>query len=193
MNTPQSEAQLESNLIKQLQSLEYDYITIKDEENLLKNLKKQIEIHNKLSLSDKEFAKILNHLNKWNVFERAHILRDKMVLEMDNWDKKYIEFINMEHWCRNEYQVTHQINMEWSYKNRYDVTILVNGLPLVQVELKRRWLELKEAFNQTNRYQRHSFWAGIGLFQYIQLFVISNWVNTKYYANNKKQSFKQTF
>ncbi len=84
--------------------------------------------------------------------------------------------------------------MEGSYKNRYDVTVLVNGLPLVQIELKRRGLELKEAFNQTNRYQRHSYWAGSGLFNFIQLFVISNGVNTKYYANSKgKQSFKQTF
>jgi type I restriction enzyme R subunit len=83
--------------------------------------------------------------------------------------------------------------MEGSFKNRYDVTLLVNGLPLVQIELKRRGLELKEAFNQTNRYQRHSYWSGSGLFQYIQIFVISNGVNTKYYANNREQSFKQTF
>ena len=91
--------------------------------------------------------------------------------------------------------MTHQVTMEGTYKNRYDVTILINGLPLVQIELKRRGLELKEAFNQTNRYERHSFSSGQGLFQYIQLFVISNGVNTKYYANNpiKARSFKQTF
>src|SRR5690606_38002370 len=90
-------------------------------------------------------------------------------------------------------QVAQQITQEGSYKTRYDVTLLINGLPLVQIELKRRGLELKEAFNQINRYHRHSFWANTGLFQYVQLFVISNGVNTKYYANNKKQSFKQTF
>jgi len=83
--------------------------------------------------------------------------------------------------------------MEGSYKNRYDVTLLINGLPMVQIELKRRGIELKEAFNQINRYQRHSFGTSIGLFQYVQIFVISNGVNTKYYANNKYQSFKQTF
>lgn len=83
--------------------------------------------------------------------------------------------------------------MEWSYKNRYDVTLLVNWLPLVAIELKRRWLELKEAFNQIGRYHKHSFWTGYGLFQYIQIFVISNWVNTKFLANNRKQTFKQTF
>jgi len=83
--------------------------------------------------------------------------------------------------------------MEGTYKNRYDVTLLVNGLPLVQIELKRRGLELKEAFNQINRYQRHSFWANTALFQYVQIFVISNGVNTKYCANNRNQSFKQTF
>ena len=85
--------------------------------------------------------------------------------------------------------------MEGTHKNRYDVTILINGLPLVQIELKRRGLELKEAFNQTNRYERHSYGAGHGLFQFVQIFVISNGVNTKYYANSplKARSFKQTF
>lgn len=198
MNTIQSEAQLENNLIKQLQGLEYDFVTIKDEKELLENLKKQLEIHNFKTLNWKtltntEFDRVLNHLNKWNVFERAKILRDKMSLELDNGDKAWIEFINMDNWCQNEFQVTNQITIEWTYKNRYDVTLLINWLPLVQIELKRRWLELKEAFNQTNRYQRHSFWSGIWLFSYVQLFVISNGVNTKYYANNRKQSFKQTF
>jgi len=198
MNTIQSEAQLENNLIKQLQGLEYDLVTIKDEKELLDNLKKQLEIHNFKTLNwktltNKEFDRVLNHLNKWNVFERAKILRDKMSLELDDWTGVWIEFINMDNWCQNEFQVTNQITIEWVYKNRYDVTLLINWLPLVQIELKRRWLELKEAFNQTNRYHRHSFWSGIWLFQYVQLFVISNWVNTKYYANNRKQSFKQTF
>lgn len=200
MNTTQSELQLELGLITQLKKLEYDFVTIKCEDDLLKNLKTQLEIHNSKELwnklfSEKEFEKIILHLSKGNIFEKAKTLRDKMSLEMDNGEKKYIEFINMDHWCQNEFQVTHQITMEWMYKNRYDVTLLVNGLPLVQVELKRRGLELKEAFNQTNRYDRHSFGTGYGLFQYIQVFVISNWVNTKYFANNpvKKQSFKQTF
>ena len=204
MSHIQSEAQLEKALIKQLQGLEYDFVIIKDEKDLLENLKKQIEIHNfdKLSwkdLSETEFTRILNHLDKWNVFERAKILRDKMPLELDNGDKIHIEFINMDNWCQNEFQVTNQITMEGSYENRYDVTLLINWLPLVAIELKRRWLELKEAFNQIGRYHKHSFWTWYGLFKYIQIFVISNWVNTKYFSNTKnyinwkRDSFKQTF
>jgi len=189
----QSEAQLENNLIHQLIDQGYRPVKIDDEAALLSNLKTQLEKHNKTTFSENEFAKIVNHLNKGSVFERAETLRDKFNLQRDDETTFYIEFIDQIEWCQNQYQVTHQVTMEGSYKNRYDVTILINGLPLVQIELKRRGLELKEAFNQTNRYQRHSYGAGSGLFQYIQLFVISNGVNTKYYANNRKQSFKQTF
>jgi type I restriction enzyme, R subunit len=124
--------------------------------SFLENLKKQLEIHNKVNLSEREFEKILNHLNRGNVFDRAKILRDKMMLQKDDGEVIYIDFLNKEKWCQNEYQVTRQITMAGKYKNRYDVTLLVNGLPLVQIELKRRGLELKEAFNQVNRYQRHS-------------------------------------
>lgn len=191
--TTQSEQTLENNLIEQLAGQGYERVKIENEADLLANLKRQLEKHNKASFSAGEFAKILNHLNKGNVFEKAHTLRDKFNLMRDDGTNLYIEFIDQVEWCQNQYQVTHQITMEGNYKNRYDVTLLINGLPLVQIELKRRGLELKEAFNQTNRYQRHSFSTGAGLFQYIQLFVISNGVNTKYYANNKDQSFKQTF
>ena len=127
------------------------------------------------------------------MFEKAKTLREKQHIIRDNGDNLYFEFINTDHWCQNQFQVTHQVSMEGKYKNRYDVTLLINGLPLVQIELKRRGLELKEAFNQINRYQRHSFGASPALFQYVQIFVISNGVNTKYYANNRYQSFKQTF
>ena len=116
-----------------------------------------------------------------------------MELNRDDGTTFYLEFLNIEHWCQNEYQVTHQVTNQGKYKNRYDVTLLINGLPLVQIELKRRGLKLKEAFNQINRYQRHSYGAEFGLFQYIQIFVISNGVNTRYYANNRKQEYKQTF
>lgn len=191
--TTQSEQILEDNLIIQLQTLGYRYVEIKDESDLLANLKKQLEIHNNTTLTAKEFTQVLNHLNKGNVFERAKILRDKMQLTKESGESVYIEFIQQEHWCQNQYQVTRQVTMEGTYKNRYDVTILINGFPLVQIELKRRGLELKEAFNQVNRYHRHSFWASNGLFQFIQIFVISNGMNSKYYANNKRQSFKQTF
>ena len=189
----QPEIVLENNLIKQLTKLGYDKVAIKSEEDLLKNLKSQLEKHNHTVFSEDEFKKVLNHLNKGNVFERAKILRGKMSLERIDGTISYIEFINQEEWCKNEYQVTNQIEVSGKYKNRYDVTLLINGLPLVQIELKRRGLELKEAFNQINRYQRHSFWNSYGLFSYVQVFVISNGVNTKYYANNRKQEFKQTF
>nr|WP_237087552.1 type I restriction endonuclease [Nostoc sp. PCC 7120 = FACHB-418] len=156
-------------------------------------MKTQLEKHNHIQLSDTEFKTILNHLDKGNVFDRAKRLRDKMELSRDDGTTFYLEFLNIEHWCQNQYQVTNQITQQGNYKNRYDVTLLINGLPLVQIELKRRGLELKEAFNQINRYQRHSYGADIGLFQYVQIFVISNGVNTRYYANNRKQEYKQTF
>lgn len=193
--TSQPEHILELNLIAQLEKLGYEKAVIKDESDLLINLKSQLEKHNKVKLSDNEFKQVLNYINKGNVFERAKILRDRVPYTNDQGITKTVELINQIHWCKNEFQVTHQVSMEGSHKNRYDVTILINGLPLVQIELKRRGLELKEAFNQTNRYERHSFWAGHGLFQFVQLFVISNGVNTKYYANSplKARSFKQTF
>jgi type I restriction enzyme, R subunit len=136
---------------------------------------------------------VMNLLSKGSVFEKGKTLRERQHIVKDNGDNLYFEFLNTEHWCQNQYQVTHQVSQEGTYKNRYDVTLLINGLPLVQIELKRKGLELKEAFNQINRYQRHSFGANTALFQYVQIFVISNGVNTKYYANNRNQSFKQTF
>lgn len=194
--TSQSELILEQNLINQLTSNGYDKVMIKDEKDLLANLKKQLEKHNNKTFSDSDFKQILNHLTKSNnIFEKALLLRDKFSFRNDKNELVYIEFINMDFWCQNEYQVTHQITNQGSYKNRYDVTILINGLPLVQIELKKTGLELKEAYNQINRYQKHSFSANTGLFNFIQLFVISNGVNTKYYSNfgNKKPDFKQTF
>ena len=198
----QTETQLELNLITRLTGLGYERVDISSAEELRANLKKQLESHNKKQLelnnnsprlSDLEFKKVLNHLDKGNVFERAKTLRDRMQLTRDDGSSVYIQFLDSDNWCQNRYQVTHQITMTGKYENRYDVTLLINGLPLVQIELKRRGMELKEAFNQINRYQRHSFSASDGLFLYVQLFVISNGVNTKYYANNRKQSFKQTF
>lgn len=193
--TTQPEQILENNLVAQLEKLGYKKVVIKEEKDLLANLKSQLEIHNKTNLSDSDFKQILNFINKGNVFERAKILRDRVPYTNDKGEYKTVELINQIHWCQNEFQVTQQVTMDGKYKNRYDVTILINGLPLVQIELKRRGLELKEAFNQTNRYERHSYWAGHGLFQFIQIFVISNGVNSKYYANSpiKARSFKQTF
>ena len=189
----QSEQELEQNLIQRLTGLGYEPVTISNAAALTANLKTQLEKHNGIKLSDPEFKSILNHLDKGNVFDRAKRLRDKMELSRDDGTTFYLEFLNTEHWCQNQYQVTNQVTQQGNYKNRYDVTLLINGLPLVQIELKRRGLELKEAFNQINRYQRHSYGADNGLFQYVQIFVISNGVNTRYYANNRKQEFKQTF
>ncbi|MDH1882558.1 type I restriction endonuclease subunit R [Empedobacter sp. GD03797] len=192
----QSEQILEEQLIDQLQKLGYKYAFIVDEKALLANLKIQLEKHNHIQFSDSEFEKVLNILNKGSVFEKAKVLREKKHhIIRDNGDNLYFEFLNVEHWCQNEYQVTNQITQEGKYENRYDVTLLVNGLPLVQIELKRRGLEMKEAFNQINRYQKHSFGAGKGLFHFVQLFVISNGVNTKYFSNfgTHKQEYLQTF
>lgn len=191
--TKQSEAQLEHHLIQQLVGLGYQKVVIPDGDALLVNLKSQLEVFNATVFSTKEFDTIVNHLAKGNVFEKAKTLRDRFNITRENGDHFYVRFYNSEDWTANLFQVTHQITQEGTYKNRYDVTLLVNGLPLVQIELKRRGLEIKEAFNQINRYQRHSFWSNHGLFQYVQLFVISNGANTKYLANNKLQSVKQTF
>lgn len=189
----QSEQILEEQLVANLQKLGYQFVAITDEKGLLTNLKNQLEKHNQITLSDTEFDKVLNILNKGSVFEKSKTLRQKQHIIRDNGENLYFEFLNTEHWCQNQYQVTNQVTQEGTYKNRYDVTLLINGLPLVQIELKRKGLELKEAFNQINRYQRHSFGANSALYQYVQIFVISNGVNTKYYANNRNQSFKQTF
>lgn len=193
--TSQPEQLLENNLVSQLAKLGYEKVVIKDEADLLINLKSQLEKHNKIALSDNDFKQVLNYINKGSIFQRAKILRDRVPFTNDKGENKTIELINQVHWCKNEFQVTQQVTMEGKYKNRYDVTILINGLPLVQIELKRRGLELKEAFNQINRYERHSFGSGAGLFQFVQIFVISNGVNTKYYSNSpiKARSFKQTF
>jgi type I restriction enzyme R subunit len=189
----QPEQILEEQLVEQLQKLNYSLVHINNENELIANLKSQLEKHNNITFSNTEFEKVLNILSKGSVFEKAKTLREKQHIVRDNGDNLYFEFMQTDHWCQNQFQVTHQVTIEGKYKNRYDVTLLINGLPLVQIELKRRGLELKEAFNQINRYQRHSFGANSGLFQYIQLFIISNGVNTKYYANNKYQSFKDTF
>jgi len=189
----QSELLLENNLINQLVGLGYELVKIHDGDAFVSNLKTQLEAFNKTTFTAKEFDAILNHLAKGNVFEKAKTLRDRFYLAKEDNTSFYVRFFNNEDWTENLYQVTNQVKQQGSFLNRYDVTLLVNGLPLVQIELKRSGIEIKEAFNQINRYQRHSFWSNHGLFQYVQLFVISNGVNTKYLANNRLQSVKQTF
>lgn len=189
----QSEYALEQSLIEQLAEQQFTPIAISGEKDMLANLRRQLGKHNNITFSDDEFKRILAHLNSGGVFERSKILRDKFALKRDNNDIAYIEFFDSSDWCKNEMQVARQITAEGKRKNRYDVTLLFNGLPLVQIELKRRGVELKAAFNQINRYQHDSYDASHGLFQYVQIFIISNGVNTRYFANNRKQSYQFTF
>ena len=194
----QSEAALEKGLIDTLQKMNYEYVHIEEEKNLSANFKKQLEKHNKKKLeelgrtefTEAEFEKILIYLEGGTRFEKAKKLRDLFPLELENGERLWVEFLNRTHWCQNEFQVSNQITVEGRKKCRYDVTILVNGLPLVQIELKRRGVELKQAYNQIQRYHKTSFH---GLFDYIQLFVISNGVNTRYFANNPNSGYKFTF
>jgi type I restriction enzyme R subunit len=167
--------------------LGYQSVKVMDGNALVSDLKTQLEAFNKTDATDKEFDGILHHLAKGNVFEKAKTRRDRFSFTKDNGEIAYVRFFDSENWNNNLFQVTNQVTQAGSFKNRYDVTLLVNGLPLVQIELKRRGIEIKEAFNQINRYQLHSFWSNHGLFQYVQLFVISNGGNTKYLANNKLQ------
>ena len=194
----QSEAALEYGLIETLKQMNYEYVHIKEDTNLQENFKKQLEIHNKRRLaefgrtnfSDAEFDKILIYLEGGTRFEKAKKLRDLYPLDIEDGKRIWVEFLNRSQWCQNEFQVSNQITSEGRKKCRYDVTILINGLPLVQIELKRRGIELKQAYNQIQRYHKTSFH---GLFDYIQLFVISNGVNTRYFANNPNQGYKFTF
>lgn len=194
----QSEQVLENGLIKTLKEMNYEYISIKEEENLYANFKIQLEKHNKKELAlhnrehftDKEFGKICIYLEGGTRFEKAKKLRDLYPLETEDGQRIWVEFLNKHKWCQNEFQVSNQITVEGRKKCRYDVTILINGLPLVQIELKKRGVELKEAYNQIQRYHKTSFH---GLFNYIQLFVISNGVNTRYFANNPNSGYKFTF
>ncbi len=192
--TTQSEQKLENTLMKQLEGLGFSRVAIRNEDDLEANLKVQLEKFNKTTFSETEFERILNYLSKGNSFEKAKALRDRFVLVRDEGSELEnisIQFFNTTEWCKNEYQITNQIIQIGKYENRYDVTLLINGLPLVQIELKRRGIEMKEAFNQIKRYHKHSF-AG-SLFDFIQIFVISNGVNTKYFSNNPKQGYEQTF
>ncbi|UBD18066.1 type I restriction endonuclease subunit R, EcoR124 family [Bacteroides salyersiae] len=194
----QSEAALEAGLIATLRQMDYEYVQIVEEDNLYANFKRQLEIHNKkqlaevgrTSFTDEEFEKILIYLEGGTRFEKAKKLRDLYPLDTVNGQRIWVEFLNRTQWCQNEFQVSNQITVEGRKKCRYDVTILINGLPLVQMELKRRGVELKQAYNQIQRYHKTSFH---GLFDYIQLFVISNGVNTRYFANNPNGGYKFTF
>ncbi len=188
----QSEAQLEKQFIRQLESQAYAYLPVTTEEELIVNLRRQLEKLNRFEFSDAEwerfFTTCIAGTNDGIKEKTARIQEDPIqLLERDNGETKNITLIDKKNIHNNTLQVINQYEAKGKRANRYDVTILVNGLPLVHVELKRRGVDLREAFNQINRYGRDSFWAGSGLFEYIQLFVISNGTLTKYYSNTVRQ------
>lgn len=189
MSNYESEAKLEDRMIDQLRKQGYNYVEIKDVQDLENNFRKQINLHNKVELkgkdlSDKEFEKLMIKISGKSIFQTAKELRQKQDIIRDDGTVVYIELFNTKEWCKNLFQVTHQTTVEGKYTNRYDVTILINGLPLIQVELKRRGIDMKEAFDQIKRYKNHSY---NGLYRFIQFFVISNGVDTKYFANGDQE------
>ena len=190
----QSEQALENEFIRMLTEQGYDYLEIHDSESLIKNLRIQLEIVNNYNFTDSEWNRFFNDSianNNDGIVEKTRKIQEDniQVLKRDDGTSKNITLIDKKCIHNNRLQVINQyVENNGNYDNRYDVTILVNGLPLVHVELKRRGVALKEAFNQINRYQRDSFWAGSGLYEYIQIFVISNGTSTKYYSNTTRES-----
>lgn len=188
----QSEYALENEMMNQLEQLGYERVTIRDNKQLLDNFRTILnERHaDKLEgnpLTDKEFQRLLTMIDGKSIFESARILRDKLPLRRDDESEVYLSFLDTKSWCKNKFQVTNQVSVEDTYKARYDVTILINGLPLVQVELKRRGIDINEAFNQVKRYRKQNY---TGLFRYIQMFIISNGVETRYFSNNDSELLK---
>ncbi len=189
MGVYESEAKLEEKLLDQLVKQGYKKVQIDTVEDLEKNFREQINEHNKnrldeKPLSDKEFERLMIKISGKGVFQSAKELRQLQTIQRDDGTTAYIELFNTREWCQNIFQVTHQTTVEGKYVNRYDVTLLINGLPLVQIELKRRGMDMKEAFNQIKRYKRHSYG---GLYKFIQIFIISNGVDTKYFANSDQE------
>ncbi|MGI2314859.1 type I restriction endonuclease subunit R [Staphylococcus cohnii] len=188
----QSEYGLEENVIKQLQDLGYERVSLRNETQLKENFRRILNERNadKLEgtpISDSEFKRIMIDISDKSVFESAQILRDKYVLERDDETKVYLSLMNIKKWCQNTFQVTNQVSVNDTHKSRYDVTVLINGLPLVQIELKRSGVAITEAFNQIERYRRQNY---TGLFRFIQMFVVSNKMETRYYANSDQKIMK---
>jgi type I restriction enzyme R subunit len=185
----QSEAELEQQLLNLMKTkFDYEFIKIKDVSVLESNFRTQLNYLNRVNLAgsdltDKEFERVMIYINGKSIFQSAKQLRDKFQLQRDNGDVIYLQLIDFDTPSNNKYQISNQITLRGKYENRYDVTLLINGLPIVQCELKRRGLHIKEAFNQMCRYARHSY---DGLFRYIQILIISNGVDTKYFANGDK-------
>ena len=191
----QSEAALEKEFIRLLCEQGYEYLQIHSEKDLITNLRHRLEKLNSYEFSDSEwkqfFSNAVANPNEHIVEKTRKIQEDFVqVLKRDDGTSKNIKLIDKSNIHNNFLQVINQyvIGKEdgAKYDNRYDVTVLVNGLPVVHIELKRRGVAIREAFNQIDRYQRESFWAGCGLFEYVQMFVISNGTNTKYYSNSTR-------
>ena len=190
----QSEADLEREFIRLLTSQGYEYLAIHDEAALVANLRRQLELLNDFTFTDGEwnrfFAECLANPNE-GIVEKTRKIQDDhiQILKRDDGTTKNIYLLDKKNIHNNRLQVINQYEEAGGkHKTRYDVTILVNGLPLVHVELKRRGVEIREAFNQINRYQCDSFWASSGLFEYVQIFVISNGTHTKYYSNTTRNA-----
>ena len=193
----QSEAQLEEEFIHTLEELGYTYLPIHSEEDLIRNLRQQLEKLNEYTFTDGEWERFFTDCivskNDGIVEKTQRIQEDYVqVLHRDDGSAKNIKLIDKKDIHNNQLQVINQYSVSKEegakYDNRYDVTVLVNGLPLVHIELKRRGVPIREAFNQINRYQRDSFWAGSGLYEYVQIFVISNGTHTKYYSNTTRSN-----
>jgi len=190
----QSEQALENEFIRMLTEQGYEYLQINDANALNTNLRKQLELLNDYKFTDIEWERFFNNnianSNDGIVEKTRKIQEDYIqVLKREDGTSKNIYLLDKKNIHNNRLQVINQyVENDGHYDNRYDVTILVNGLPLVHIELKRRGVALKEAFNQINRYQRDSFWAGSGLYEYVQIFVISNGTSTKYYSNTTREN-----
>lgn len=188
----QSEAELERSFIELLRGQAYEYLTITSEPQLVANLRAQLEGLNGIVFSDGEWDRFFTErvagANDGIVEKTIRVQEDHVqLLKRDDGSTKNVLLIDKANVHNNRLQVINQYEVEGAFKNRYDVTVLVNGLPMVHIELKRRGVDIREAFNQINRYQRDSFWAGSGLFEYVQLFVISNGTLTKYYSNTTRR------
>ena len=193
----QSEADLEREMIRLLKGQAYEHLRITSEDQLVANLRTQLEALNHITFSDAEwdsfFATKIAGQNDGIVEKTVRVQEDHVqILKRDDGSTKNITLLDKQNIHNNRLQVINQYETEQggdgggTYANRYDVTVLVNGLPMVHIELKRRGVDIREAFNQISRYQRDSFWAGSGLFEYVQLFVISNGTLTKYYSNSTR-------
>ncbi|AKG75025.1 type I restriction endonuclease subunit R [Salinicoccus halodurans] len=190
----QSEAALENQVMGQLGRQGFENVKLRSIDALINNFReilneRHTEKLNGKPLTDSEFDRLMTQISGKNVFTSAQILRDKFVLRRDDETELYLEFFNKDSWRKNTFQVTNQVAVSDKYEGRYDVTILINGLPVTQIELKRSGVAINEAFNQIERYRRDNF---RGLFKYTQLFIVSNSQNTRYFANSDKQIYKSS-